>query len=65
MVDESPVEKKPDKLVWLSSNCCDLTPASQPPRAVQAVVPKTIDRVPPVSRLRRLLRRMPRVTRPR
>jgi hypothetical protein len=60
MVDESPVEKKPDKLVWLSSNCCDLTPV-EPSRPVQPAAPKTADQ--PLPRLRRLLQRLRRPNR--
>jgi hypothetical protein len=32
MVDDVRVEKPPTQIVWLSSNCCDLTPASQQPQ---------------------------------
>ena len=36
MVDEARVENPPKQIVWLSSNCCDLTPAVQqrPPAPV-------------------------------
>jgi hypothetical protein len=70
MVDDSRVEKVPDKairgqIVWLSPNCCELMPASQPPRIVQPAAQKAIDPVPPLRRFQRLLQRIPRMRRPR
>jgi hypothetical protein len=57
MVDD--VRETPP-LVWLSSNCCALTPAAPPPRP--APLPERVADVPerPPSRLMGLLKRRPR-----
>jgi hypothetical protein len=63
MVDGPRVEKVPDKIVWLSPNCCELTLAREPPRPVEPTAPKLADQ--PLPRLARLLQRMPRLSRSR
>jgi hypothetical protein len=56
MVDDARVEKPPTQIVWLSSNCCDLTPAPQQPK--RAPVPDNKVREPAVRpRLLELLKR--------
>jgi hypothetical protein len=64
MVDDVRVEAPPNQIVWLSSNCCDLTPAAAPPRPAPVQVQvqerggdKPAARLP---RLLRFLKRKPR-----
>jgi hypothetical protein len=65
MVDDVRVQTPPNQIVWLSSNCCDLTPAAppRPPQVhIQAQVPDR-DAGKPATRLPRLmalLKRKPR-----
>jgi hypothetical protein len=59
MVDEARVENS-QKLVWLSSNCCDLTPAVQQRPPAQVSDTKAGKQARPRSRLMELLKRKPR-----
>jgi hypothetical protein len=56
MVDDSRVEVPP--IVWLSSNCCDLTPAAQKQQPAAPVSDnKVFEPAPPRPRLLELLKR--------
>jgi hypothetical protein len=56
MVDKARVESPPD-LVWLSSNCCDLTPAAQQQKPAPVPDNKVREQAPLRPRLLELLKR--------
>jgi hypothetical protein len=60
MVDEARVENLPQKIVWLSSNCCDLTPAAPERHSAPVADDKAGQQTTPRSRLMGLLKRKPR-----
>ena len=55
MVEDPHTEAAPKDIVWLSPNCCDLTPATQR-QEPQAPVSSSSPPVPPRSRLLGLLK---------